>query len=312
MVVERLGGLKMARTSVKTRTTAASRGAVYLAVALLIGPAAAALAKEPSKKAADPYKATASAEARQDAIRSIPFDKLDEEALSEVRSVLSDVAIFRRLPIHVVPCDPEMYLFLVRHPDVVVGAWETLGLSKMRMRQTAPGEFQLVDGAGASGKVKLLYQSFDMHVVLTDGVYDGPLLLKPVRGRSLVVLRTGYVIEPDGRYYITSRLDTFVQVENEGAELLAKTFHPLLGSVADANFLQTSAFLGSLSRTAEENLDGVRRLAANLPRVDPDVRRQFAQISERVARRAAKMPPTDASHQAALAGGLAETERNVQ
>lgn len=312
MVVERLGGLKMASVSVKTGTTAASRRAVWLAVVLVIGPVAAAVADKPSKKAADPYKATTSWEARQDAIRSIPFDKLDEQALSEVRSVLSDVAIFRRLPIHVVPCDPEMYLFLVRHPDVVVGVWETLGLSKMRMRQTAPGEFSLVDGAGASGKVKVLYESFDLHLVLTDGVYDGPLLLKPVRGRSLVVLRTGYVIEPDGRYYITSRLDAFVQVENEGVELLAKTFHPLLGNVADANFLQTSAFLGSLCRTAEENLDGVQRLAANLPRVDPDVRRQFALISERVARRAAQKTPTDAPRQAALAGGLAETGKNAQ
>ncbi len=170
MVVERLGGLNMARTSVKTGTTAPGRRAVWLAVALVIGPVAAAVADQSPKKAPDPYKATTSEAARQDAIRSIPFDKLDEQALSEVRSVLSDVAIFRRLPIHVVPCDPEMYLFLVRHPDVVVGAWETLGLSKMRMRRTGPAEFSLVDGAGASGKVKVLYESFDTHVVLTDGV----------------------------------------------------------------------------------------------------------------------------------------------
>jgi hypothetical protein len=102
------------------------------------------------------------------------------------------------------------------------------------------------------------------------------------------------VREPDGRYYITSRLDAFVQVDHEGLKLLTKTLHPLVGKVADVNFTQSIAFVGSLSKTAEVDPDGVRRLAGQLKKVSPDVARQFAQISENVAIKAAQqpMPPT--------------------
>ena len=135
-----------------------------------------------------------------------------------------------------------------------------------------------------------LYQSADTHIIFSEGRYRGPLIKKPLTGRSIVVLKTGYVREPDGRYYITSRLDAFVQVDHEGLELLTKTIHPLVGKVADVNFIQTVAFVGSLSKTAEVDPDGVRRLAGQLDQVSPDVARQFANVSSKVAIRAAQKP----------------------
>ena len=67
--------------------------------------------------------------------------------------------------------------------------------------------------------------------------------------------------------------------------MLAKIFTPLTGKVADANFCQTVAFVGSLSRTAEVNKRGMQRLAGRLERVQPDVRKRFAELAGLVARR---------------------------
>jgi len=242
----------------------------------------------------DPMGPKTHAAARANAIRSIPRDLLDREALAKVDAVLADTAMYRRLPIRVMPCDPDMYLFLVRHPDVVVNIWDVLKMSNLAMEQTGPKTFEIVDNAGTEGTVEFLYQSPDMHILFSEGRYYGPVFKKPITGRSIVVLKTGYVREPDGRYYITSRLDAFVQVDHEGLELLTKTIHPLVGKVADVNFVQTVAFVGSLSKTAEVDPDGVQRLAAQLDQVKPNVACQFAEVSNKVAIKANRtpVPPT--------------------
>ncbi len=242
----------------------------------------------------DPMGAKTNAAAKASAIRAIPRDLLAPEARAKVDAVLADTAMFRRMPIRVVPCDPDMYLFLVRHPDVVVNIWEVLKMSNLAMEQTGSKTFSMVDNAGTEGSVEFLYQSPDTHILFSEGRYQGPMIKKPVTGRSVIVLKTGYVREPDGRYYITSRLDAFVQVDHQGLELLTKTLHPLVGKVADVNFTQTIAFVGSLSKTAEVDPDGMRRLAGQIRKVSPDVARQFAGISENVAIKAAQqpLPPT--------------------
>ena len=68
----------------------------------------------------NPLEASTSETARQDAVRSIPLDQLAVEDRVKVESVLSTVSLFRRMPVKIVDCNPDMYLFLVRHPDVVV------------------------------------------------------------------------------------------------------------------------------------------------------------------------------------------------
>jgi len=256
--------------------------AILLLWLLAAGGAPAELA---AKKRPDPRKATTSREARESAIRSIPFEKMDRQARAKIGSVLSNISVFRRMPTRVVDCDPKLYLFLLRHPDVVVNIWEVLKVSTLKLRQVEGEKFEITEKLGTAATVEFLYSSHDTHVIYAEGAYDGPLFTKPVKGRCLMVLKSGYIREPDGRFYITSRLDAFVRVEHGGAELLTKTFHPLVGKTADMNFIQTVAFLGSLSRTAEVNSDGVQRLAGKLLNVDLQLRQRLARLADEIGRK---------------------------
>jgi hypothetical protein len=262
---------------------------VAAVLALLLGlnlPAVEASPLELLSSRPDPRKATTSRAARQSAVQSIPVERLDARARAKVASVLSDVTIFRRMPVRVIDCDPDLYLFLVRHPDVVVGIWEELKLSQMTLRQTGSNAFRVTEPSGTLARAEFLYRSHDTHIIYAEGTYSGPLLARSIQGRCLMVLRSGYVREPDGRYYITNRLDTFLRVEPGGAKLLTKAVQPLMGKTADNNFVQSVAFLGSLSRTAEVNSRGVQRLATKLQHVQPDVRAQLAELAADVAEKA--------------------------
>lgn len=261
---------------------AARLALIVLLPALMLGPDRLAFADGILGFKAAPYQATTSRAARQDAIKSIPLEQLDTEGQAKVSSVLSDLSVFRRMPIRVIDCDPELYLFLLRHPNVVVNIWEVLKIGSLKVQQVEAGKFELTETAGTRSTVEFIYRSHDVHVVYAEGTYTGPLFARPVKGRCLLVLKTGYVRETNGRYYITTRLDTFLSVQPGGAELLTKAFHPLVGKTADLNFLQSMAFMGSLSRTAEVNSQGVQRLAARLDRVQPETRQRLAELAAEI------------------------------
>jgi hypothetical protein len=247
----------------------------------------------------DPLQGTASPAARQDAIQAIPFEKLDAAGRTKVSSVLSNITVFRRLPTRVVGCDPDFHLFLVRHPDVVVNIWEVLGLAQLKLRQTGPTTYDVVESEGTKASMEFLYRSQDLHVVYGEWSYTGPILPRTIRGKCLAVLKCGYVRQADGRYYVTNRLDAFLSVEPGAVELLTKTLHPLVVKNADSNFVQTVAFVGSLSRTAEVNSRGMQRLTDKLSHVRPEVREEMAELIGSVAQKAAT--PRAASGSAAIA-----------
>jgi hypothetical protein len=224
-------------------------------------------------------EASTSDASKRDALRSIPLDKLSDEDRVKVKSVLSEVSLFRRLPIKTIDCDPALYIFLVRHPDVVVNIWEIFKISKLRLRQSDENRYQVLESNGAAMTGKFVYQSRNTHVLYGEGTYQGSLFLKPVKGRGVLVLKNAYTQESNGRYTITSRLDCFLSIDSFGAEIATKTVSPLLGKTVDNNFTQTLAFVGSLSRTAELNSHGVQRLAGQLSHVQPEVRTQFAELA---------------------------------
>ena len=235
-------------------------------------------------------QASTSATARQEAVRGIPIQKLDAASRAKVNSVLANVTAFRRLPMRVIDCDPQLHLFCVRHPDVLVNIWDVLKLSQLQVRQIGPDKYRVVEKDGTTAVFEYVYRSHDTHIVYVEGTYAGNALIRQVKGRGLMVLKTGYVRETDGRYYATNRLDAFISVEPGMAELLTRTIHPMVGGVVDNNFTQTVAFVGNLSRTAEVNGRGVQRLAEKLAYVQPDVRKQFAELAGGVAARSWRRP----------------------
>jgi hypothetical protein len=247
--------------------------------------------------------ASSSAAARRDAIQSIPRERLDAEARAKVDSVLGNITVFRRFPTRMITCDPDLYLFVVRHPDVVVNIWEALGLSQLQFRQTGPDTYHAAETAGTAATLEFLYHTKDTQVVYGQWSYIGPLLPRAIRGRCLAALRSSYAHHSDGRYAITSRLDGFLTVEPGGAELLTKALHPLVVKNADYNFVQTVGFVGSLSRTAEANSRGLERLALRLTNVQPDIRRQFAEVVAGVAERAAMLAGESHATSAAMLSG---------
>ncbi|MHB8865171.1 MAG: hypothetical protein ACYC6N_22550, partial [Pirellulaceae bacterium] len=224
--------------------------------------------------------------AREEALRELPIASLPEPLRSKLQNIVTKPTVYRRMPIEVVPCDPDLYVFLVRYPEIVVNMWQLMGVTKVTIKRTGSFAYDAQDGAGTVSQVELVYGTRDKHLFLAEGHYEGPLLPRRVTGRCAVLLQAAYSRNDAQHDYVSSRLDVFVQLDNVGAEIVAKTLHPLMGRTADSNFAETIRFLGQVSQVAEANGPGVQRLVTRLTNVEPTVRTRFSQIASTLNQRA--------------------------
>ena len=75
--------------------------------------------------------------------------------------------------VKVIDCNPDLYLFLVRHPDVVVNIWELMKLSRLQLRQVDENLFQIAEPAGTVAQFSFVYRSHDLHVLYGEGNMKG-------------------------------------------------------------------------------------------------------------------------------------------
>ena len=243
-------------------------------------------------------RASSSPQSRQEVLKSIPFDQMTPSKRQKIERVVNKPSVYRRLPIQLTAADPQLFTFLVRNPEVVINMWQLMGATQIQFQRSGQYTFGLNDGAGTTSRVELVYGTPDIHIFYAEGFYDGPLLPRRLRGKCVMVLGSGRS-DQRGQTYLTSRLDVFLQLDQLGVELLAKTLHPLLGSTVDKNYADTVRFVGQLSRATARNRAGIERLTARLAHVDPVIRRQFQKITAQIvetdkasAKRVASPVPT--------------------
>ncbi len=246
-----------------------------------------------------------STQSRQGAIQAIPFDEISDSARDRLQKVVSRPTIYRHVTAQVIESDPDLHVFLVRHPEVVVGIWQLMDITRVKLRRTEPFRFDAEDGAGTVTRVELVYGRHDLHIYYAQGYYEGPLFGGRLYGECVLVLRSRFTTR-DRRDFVSNRMDIFLRTDHPAGEILLKTLHPLLGKAADYNFVETTKFVSQISQASQTNGPGMERLAEQLPNVDPAVRRAFSQHTEVAYQRALmrqipERPPRPAATAAAAA-----------
>ncbi|MEY4567891.1 MAG: hypothetical protein RLY14_2861 [Planctomycetota bacterium] len=236
-------------------------------------------------EAADP---AGSRDSMQEAIAKIPLNNLNAEARQKINVVLDKPSFFRRLPAEAINCDPDLFLFLVRHPEVLVNIWDLMQITKVELQRVAPFEFRGSDGAGTTCQSELIYGTPNLHIYYGTGVYSGPLMARDISGRCLCVLSSSSAVGPGGKAKVGSQMDVYMKLDSVGADLVTRTVAPVVGKTADSNFRETASFISQLSQVCETNPTAVQDMAQQLQKITPEVRQQFMQTAWQVALKAAR------------------------
>lgn len=234
--------------------------------------------------AAQTSSSTTSSQARNEAVRAIPFQRIAPNYRRRVKQVLSDTSLYRRLPTMTVDCHPPLFTFLAKNPDVLVQIWRQLGISNIDLVREGNHRFRMTDSVGTVGHLVIVEQNCDDRaqnrlVMYAEGAYEGKPFRRPVRAQCVLLLRSGSVKETNGRHYVAVRLDTFLRIDRASLELFAKAVHPLVGKTNDRNFADTINFISKMSQAAETRPLTIERLANSLPKVSDERKRQLVNIT---------------------------------
>lgn len=220
---------------------------------------------------------------RELAVASIPMRQLVPDAQRRVEQVVERPTLFRRMPSERIMCHPNLFVFLVRYPEVVVNMWALMGATKLSVKRIGKYLLDSNDGAGTKTRVELIYGNRQQHLMYADGVYAGPLFRRELVGQSVLLLNSKHMRNQRGEDIVTCTMDVFVEIQNVGVDLVAKTLHPLMGKTADHNFAESARFVSQVSEQAKHNPIGMQRLAARLTKVHADVRQEFVDLVQEIA-----------------------------
>ena len=248
---------------------------------------------------------------KKEAIADIPFNRLDVAAKQKVNSVVENTSVFKRMTPQIIDCDPRYYMFLIRHPEVIVSIWQMMDATDMRVTRQGPLEFKADDGEGTVGTLEFLYGDQKVHILYGQGAYTGSLTKRPIRADCLLVLHSDFTTDKTGRPFVRAQLDMFVDVKNVGVDLIARTFQHMIGNTTDLNFAETAHFVTKLSRTPEENGPGVQHLALRLSEINEPTRREFARHAGAVYQKAQNRYSKQ-SEQTARSVSLRTTDANLE
>jgi hypothetical protein len=247
-------------------------------------------------------------EARMQAIQAVPFKQMNPTTAQALRDVLDNPSFYRRMPTQTIECDPELFSFLVRKPEVMVNTWDLMGITKVTAKRTGPYSFLANDGVGTKCKCDLVYGNDNIHIYYGAGDYDGSMSARLIKGRAVCILRSDNQLYPQGHsgHVVRGTMDVFLKLDNLGADLLTRTFGPLVAKTADHNFAETAQFVSQLSQICAKNPPAAMGLVTQLDNIDEPVRQEFASIATRIAEdcQVAKKTPPGSSADPALMGAL--------
>lgn len=235
--------------------------------------------KKPSSKPSSSYAQ------RQKVIADLPMKRLTRTAQQRILSIAKSPTIYRKLPTQAINCDRDMFLFLTRNPEVMVGMWDLMGITQVTTKKIGPYQLAAEDGSGTRCNVDLVYGDPSVHIFIAEGSYDGKMVAKPIRGKGVFVLRSKYATSSDGKSTVTGTIDCFVQIESLGVDLIVRTLSGLIGRSADNNFIETARFIAQVSQASEKNPSAMIDIAQRMPQVEERTKQQFADVIATVARR---------------------------
>lgn len=223
--------------------------------------------------------------AEGDAKTRLPMRHLSPEESRRVQQIVGRRSMFRRLPNIQIDADPAVYRYFTHNPETAISIWRRLGISKFKMKQTAPGIWHADAGDGSIGTIEVLHRSNSEHLLLCTGSYKSPLLTKPIQAKALMHLRNVGVVaadDPDGPAQVLHDLDLFVMFPSQTVDTVARAISPVSHMIADRNFRELSMFVRFMHVAMQRQPGWVEQLTGQLDGVTPDQRAELLKVSAEV------------------------------
>ena len=201
---------------------------------------------------------------RKKALADLPLDKVAVDLRPKVDEITKNVSLFRHMPTLKFVSEPEVYNFFLAHPDVAVSLWRVMDISTFEMWQTGPTGYEADSHDGSSGTIEVLHSSAERQLVMCEGSFKSPLLIKPIKARTLLHLQPTFQKAADGQTTVTHSLDMFVSFPSQPVDITAKLISPVSHAMADRNFREVSLWVAMMNVGMIQQPGWIEQLAGKM------------------------------------------------
>src|SRR5262245_60306580 len=213
-----------------------------------------------------------------DAKDLIPWKALDEKNRARIAEVVEHATVYHRSPSEVFVCKPELYLLLLHEPVMTLELWRALGGCNATLECVGPGQFRGADGHVSTGKWEFAYRSPELNVIYADGQYRGPLLGNTLETKSVLVLRTAYFQERDGKSYVKHQLDGYVKAESGNLKPLARALKPIFQKTVESTMQESMWFVSLMCRYAQHDPQSVAQIVQESDKIPDPLKAQMQKL----------------------------------
>jgi len=194
--------------------------------------------------------------------RAVPLEELPPEIRSNVSRVLDQPTLFTRAPAEEFHGRPELYHWLLDHPDRAALAWRRLGAQCVEITDRGNGRFGWADGQGSNVYWDTIYRTPDVRIWYAEGVARPGPLLPGIAVKAVVVMHHSVRQDSAGQSWMWHQAEVFVQTDSKAAALLARMLGPSVPRVAEQAVAQLEMFFSALLGYCERHPEKAEKLLA--------------------------------------------------
>ena len=190
----------------------------------------------------------------------LPIEEISGAEREKVRHVINHPTFRGRGAGEAFGGRPELYDWLLDHPDRALAAWRRLGAIASEIVNHGDGKFSWSDNHGSSVSWHTVYNHKNLRMWYAEGKVRAAPLTPLVPVQAVLVLRHGDMAENDGHSLLIHQTEIFVLTDSRAAALAARMMGGSVSRLTDQGLGQLELFFSGLVWYLDQHPERVGRL----------------------------------------------------
>jgi hypothetical protein len=183
----------------------------------------------------------------------VPIEELSPDVRSKALRVLERPTLHARGPAESFNCQPEVYHWLVDHPDQAVVLWRALGARCTSIDAEAEGAYRWHDPQAGEIHWHTIVNTPQQHIWYAEGRVRASAVLPASSVQAIVVLQYAEGTDEEGHPAMRHQMDLMVHTDSRALALAARLFGDSVPHAAEQYIGQMEMFFGGLAWYLDHN-----------------------------------------------------------
>lgn len=190
----------------------------------------------------------------------VPLDEMPSGTRDSMSKVMKSPTFSAVGPAEEFVAHPDMYQWLLDHPDRTAAAWRKLGIDAVEIKMLKDGRFTWKDENGSELTWQNVAQGPNGRVWFAEGKVKPALLLPTVPVKAVAVLAHSEQARKSGDYLIRHQIQIYVRSDSKAVSLVTRMFGDSVPKMAEQGSEQLLMFFSGIAKYAHDKPEKAKAL----------------------------------------------------